>query len=275
MRTELRGVERLEGEITMANHKFRTLELQREGSVCSILLNKPPLNIIDFAMIQEIQDALRELEADKQVRVVVFRGAGPKGFSAGVSVQDHAPDRGAQVIPAFDEIFRLLSRTEKLTVAAVHGVCLGGGFELAVMCDLVVATEDAQFAQPEIKLGQLAPIGLILLPHLVGYRKAAELLFTGMTIGAPEAQTLGLVNRVVPADELPKCLEDLLREINVHSGAIVALTKRALLRLSGLNFEEQLRETEDFFLHQVAATADAREGILAFLEKRAPRWIHA
>src|ERR1017187_1606062 len=164
--------------MTVTVQNFQAIQLERQGAVSSIVLNKPPLNIIDFTMIQEIRSALKQAEDDPGIRVLVFRGAGEKGFSVGVSVQDHTPDRVAEVIPAFDDIFRLLSRTEKVTVAAVHGFCLGGGLELALMCDLVVATENAQFGQPEIKLGQMAPIGLILLPYLVGYRKAAELLLT-------------------------------------------------------------------------------------------------
>jgi cyclohexa-1,5-dienecarbonyl-CoA hydratase len=259
----------------MTERIFNTIKVDRNDSVCSVVLNKPPLNIIDFAMIQELRETLGQIEADNDVRIVVFRGAGPKGFSAGVSVQDHAPDRVAQMIPAFDDLFRLLSRTGKVTVAAVHGFCFGGAFEVVSMCDLALAADDAQFSQPEIKLGQVAPIGLLLLPRLIGYRKAAELLFTGRTINAQEAESLGLLNGVAPRADLDEELDKLLRELNSLSGAALSLTKRALLQLSGAAFEKQLREVEDFFLHQVAATSDAKEGILAFLEKRTPRWTHA
>ncbi len=259
----------------MVEAKFQTILVEREGAVASIILNKPPLNIIDLAMIHEIRTALEHLEGDSGIRVLVFRGAGEKGFSAGVSVQDHTPDRVAYLIPAFDDIFRLMSRTDKVTVASVQGFCLGGGLEVALMCDLVVASEKAQFGQPEIKLGQLAPIGLILLPHLVGYRKAAELLFTGASISASEALSLGLVNRVVAPDQLSATLDGLLKDITAQSGAILSLTKRALRRTSTLDFEKALQETEDFFFESVMKTSDAKEGIFAFLEKRAPQWVHA
>jgi cyclohexa-1,5-dienecarbonyl-CoA hydratase len=262
-------------EITMAEPKFQTIQVERQGAVSSIILNRPPLNIIDLAMIHEIRTALEHAETDPGIRVLVFRGAGEKGFSAGVSIQDHTPDRVAYLIPAFDDIFRLMSRTDKVTVASVQGFCLGGGLEVAIMCDLIVASEKAQFGQPEIKLGQLAPIGLILLPRLIGYRKAAELLLTGASIGAPEALSLGLVNRVVPPDQLSLTLENLLKEITAQSGAILSLTKRALRRTSTLDFEKALQETEDFFFDYVMKTADAKEGIFAFLEKRAPQWVHA
>ena len=259
----------------MAESDFQTIQVARDGSICSIALNKPPLNIIDLAMIQEIRTVLRQLETDGGIHVIVFRGAGEKGFSAGVSVQDHTPDRVGELIPAFDDIFRLLAKTDKITVAAVQGFCLGGGLEIALMCDLILASEKAQFGQPEIKLGQLAPIGLILLPHLIGYRKAAELLLTGASIGATEAQSLGLVNRVVPPDQLSQALEVLLKEITNQSGAILKLTKCALRRTSTLDFEKALQSTEDFFFETVMKTSDAKEGIYAFLEKRAPHWAHA
>jgi cyclohexa-1,5-dienecarbonyl-CoA hydratase len=260
----------------MAQPVFQAIRVEHKGMVCSITLNKPPLNIIDFLMIQEVRAALQQLETESRVRVIAFSGAGEKGFSAGVSVQDHTPERAHEVIPAFDDIFRLLSRTDKVTVAAVHGFCLGGGFELVQMCDLVIAEEHAQFGQPEIKLGQAAPIGLILLPYLTGYRKAAELLLTGRTLSAAEAQALGLVNHVVvPPQTLSASLETLLNELTAQSGEILRLTKCALRRTSVLDFEKTLRDTEQFFFDSILKTHDAKEGITAFLEKRAPRWAHA
>jgi cyclohexa-1,5-dienecarbonyl-CoA hydratase len=254
---------------------YQLIRVERQGAVCSIYLNKPPLNIIDLSMIQEIRTALTEAEGEPEIRIIVFRGAGEKGFSAGVSVQDHTPDRIPEMIPAFDDIFHLLAKTEKVTVAAVHGFCLGGGFEVVLACDLVLATEGTQFGQPEIKLGQLAPVGLILLPHLIGYRKAAELLFTGASISAAEAMALGLVNRVVPPSELQQNLDKLLTDLSAQSGTILRLTKRALRRTSVLDFDEALNNTEKFFFEDVAVTADAKEGIFAFLEKRVPKWTHS
>ena len=159
---------------------FRTIALERNGAVATITLAKPPLNIIDMEMMAEMQAALDDLEREPAVGVLVFRSTG-KAFSAGVSIQDHTPDKIGRMIPLFHGVFRRLAKTDKITIAAVHGVCLGGGFELASMCDLVVATEDAQFGQPEIKLGQLPPVGVILLPYLIGYRKAAELVLAEET----------------------------------------------------------------------------------------------
>ena len=259
----------------MAQQDFHSIEVRSEAAVLTISLNKPPLNIIDIPMIEEICAALRQAETDPGIGIILFRGAGPKGFSAGVSVQDHTPERVGELIPKFDSIFRLLAATDKITLAGVHGFCLGGGFELAAMCDLVVATENATFGQPEIKLGQLAPVGVILLPHLVGYRKAAELVFTGATIGARQAEALGLVNQVVPNEQLPEALQNLVGQISIQSRAILRYTKSFLRRVSGLEFENLLKESEELFFNLVARTEDSKEGIYAFLEKRSPHWTHA
>ena len=258
----------------MGEQNFQSIQAAADASTFTITLNRPPLNIIDIPLIEEICDALRQAEADPDIGIILFRGAGPKGFSAGVSVQDHTPDRVGELIPKFDDIFRLLSATDKVTMAGVHGFCLGGGFELAAMCDLVVATENATFGQPEIKLGQLAPVGVILLPHLVGYRKAAELLFTGVTIGARQAEALGLVNQVVPNDQLPQALQSLAGQLSTQSRAILRYTKSFLRRVSGLEFDNLLKESEELFFNSVAQTQDSKEGIYAFLEKRSARWTH-
>lgn len=255
-----------------AAYGFRTIKAERHGPVFSITLNKPPLNIIDMEMMEEIHAALRDAEEDSDAAVFAFRGAGEKSFSAGVSIPDHTPGKIGKMISLFHEIFRLLAKTEKVTVAAVQGVCLGGGFELVSMCDLVVAAENVQFGQPEIKLGQLPPVAVILLPYLIGYRKAAELILTGANIGAREAQALGLVNRVVPEEQLSECAEALVRELTDHSRSTLRLTKRILRRVSGLDFERVLKESEEFFLHTIVPTEDAGEGVFAFLEKRAPHW---
>jgi cyclohexa-1,5-dienecarbonyl-CoA hydratase len=258
----------------MTTQTYQTIQLEQRDAVSTIVLNRPPLNILDVAMIEEIRGALQAIEADAANRIVVFRAAGEKAFCAGVSIQDHTPDKIAMMIPRFHDIFRMLARTDRVTIAAVQGHCLGGGLELASICDLVLAAEKAQFGQPEIKLGQLPPVGIILLPHLMGQRKAADLLLTGSSIGATKAEEFGLINRVVPNGELGRTLEELLVELTALSGTALAMTKQLLRRLAGLDFEKALQQSEDFFLNQVAATADAKEGIFAFLEKRAPQWTH-
>jgi cyclohexa-1,5-dienecarbonyl-CoA hydratase len=258
----------------MPTQTYKTIRVELKQAVATIVLSKPPLNILDIEMIEETRDALRAIESEPETRIIVFRAAGEKAFCAGVSIQDHTPDRIGVMIPRFHEIFRLLGRTDKVTVAAVQGYCLGGGLELASICDLVIASEGAQFGQPEIKLGQLPPVGIILLPQLLGYRKAADLLLTGASISAAKAEEIGLINRVVPAEALGRELESLLAGLTSQSGAALAMTKRLLRRVTSLDFEQALNRSEDFFLHTVVASDDAKEGIFAFLEKRPPQWTH-
>ncbi|HWP84008.1 MAG TPA: enoyl-CoA hydratase/isomerase family protein [Terriglobia bacterium] len=258
----------------MATTTYRTIQAQQSGAVATITLSKPPLNILDLEMIEEVCAALEGIEAQSATRLIVFRAAGEKAFCAGVSIQDHTPDKIHQMIPRFHRIFRLLARTDKVTVAAVQGHCLGGGLELASMCDLIVAADNASFGQPEIKLGQLPPVGIILLPLQMGYRKGVELLLTGSSIGAAQAAAFGLVNRVVPPDQLDAALQELLAELTAMSGSALALTKQLLRRIAPVDFEKALELSERFFLDRVAASEDGKEGIFAFLEKRAPKWTH-
>jgi cyclohexa-1,5-dienecarbonyl-CoA hydratase len=261
-------------ERVMAVQTFQTIQVEQVGAVATIVLAKPPLNILDITMIGEIREALGTIESDPSIRVIAFRSLGEKAFCAGVSIQDHTPDKIGQMIPRFHEVFRMLARSDKVSVAAVQGHCLGGGLELACICDLVIATETAQFGQPEIKLGQLPPVGIILLPRLMGYRKAAELLLTGNSIPAQQAEAYGLVNRVVPPERLSQSLNELVAELTAQSGAALRLTKQLLRRFLSADFVAMLQASEDFFLNTVAATDDAQEGIFAFLEKRAPQWNH-
>ncbi len=260
--------------MSTATQPRETIHVVTEGRTAVVALDRPPLNVLDIPMMRELSRALAMVPAGCDF--VVFRGAGAKAFSAGAEVRDHTPDRVAEMLDAFHGIFRQLSRAEHITIAAVHGHCLGGGMELATFCDFVVTTESAQFGQPEIKLGCFPPIALITLPQLVGMRAALDLILTGRTISAREAKELGLVTRVVPDDTLAYAVEALLDELGRLSPTVLRLSRRALGRAWGRGshegFERQLGEVEQFYLGELMRTEDAREGVRAFLEKRAPVW---
>ncbi len=247
-----------------------TIRVRTDGRTAWVTLDRPPLNIMDISMMRELDHALTDLV--KRCDFIVFEGAGPKGFSAGAEVKDHTPDRVADMLGAFHGIFGKLWRADCLTIAAVHGACLGGGCELATFCDFVVATESAKFGQPEIKLGCFPPVALVTFPALIGPRAALDLILTGRTILAPEARQLGLVSRVCPDDALATSVGALLKEIGGLSPAVLRMTRRALLQRSGMDFENSLHAAEQSYLHDLMKTEDAREGIQAFLEKRAPIW---
>jgi cyclohexa-1,5-dienecarbonyl-CoA hydratase len=247
-----------------------TVQFRLEHRTAWITLNRPSLNILDIPMMRSIDAVLDR--ALSNCDFVVFQGAGPKAFSAGVDVADHTPERFAGMLSAFHRIFRRLASADCVAIAAVHGYCLGGGMELATFCDFILATESAQFGQPEIKLGCFPPIAVITLPHLIGMRAAAHLILTGCEIGAAEAHRLGLVTSVIPDHGLSLAVDKLLDELRALSPAVLRLTRKTLWRLHAADFAAQLDEVERVYLTELMPTQDAQEGIRAFLEKRTPIW---
>ena len=247
-----------------------SIHVHTDGRTAWVTLDRPPLNILDIPMMRSLSLALARLTAECDF--LVFQGAGVKGFSAGAEARDHTPDRVAEMLAAFHEIFRQLGRADYLTIAAVHGHCLGGGMELATFCDFVLASESAEFGQPEIKLGCFPPVALVTLPGLVGLRPALDLILTGRTISAREARELGLVTRVVADDALAQSVDALLGELRALSPVVLRLSRRALRRNPQADFETELEAMERLYLGELMETEDAQEGIRAFLEKRAPAW---
>jgi cyclohexa-1,5-dienecarbonyl-CoA hydratase len=247
-----------------------TIRVRTEGRTTWVTLDRPPLNILDITMMRELDHALTDLT--KRCDFLIFEGAGTKGFSAGAEVKDHTPDRVAEMLRSFHAIFRMLARADCVTIAAVHGACLGGGCELATFCNFVVATESSKFGQPEIKLGCFPPVAVVTFPVLIGLRSALDLILTGRTISAAEAKQLGLISRVVPDGALAAGVDELLGELRKLSPAVIHLTRWALLDRAGMDFEKSLSDAEQLYLEELMQTEDAQEGIRAFLEKRAPIW---
>lgn len=253
----------------MTTHN-ETIQLRIEHRTAWITLDRPPLNILDIAMMESLDAALER--ALPKSDFVVFQGAGVKAFCAGADVADHTPKRVEKMLSAFHGVFRRLAGADCLTIAAVHGYCLGGGMELAAFCDFVLATESAQFGQPEIKLGCFPPVAMVTLPRLIGMQAAAHLILTGHQISATEAHRLGLATRVVPDHELAAAVETLLEEIRTLSPRVLHLTRKTLRRIHEADFLKQLEEVEQFYLSELMKTHDAQEGIRAFLEKCKPVW---
>jgi cyclohexa-1,5-dienecarbonyl-CoA hydratase len=247
-----------------------TIQLRLENRTAWITLDRPPLNILDIPMMDALDTALER--ALSKCDFVVFQGAGPKGFSAGAEIADHTPERIAKMLAAFHAVFRRLAAADCVKIAVVHGFCLGGGMELATFCDFVLATESAQFGQPEIKLGCFPPVAMVTLPQLIGMRAATHLILTGQQISAGEAHRLGLVTQVVSDQELRAALDQLLDELRPLSPTVLQLTRTKLWRLHAPDFGKQLEEVERVYLSVLMKTHDAQEGIRAFLEKRKPVW---
>lgn len=239
--------------------------------VARITLARPPLNILDLPMLETLAGLVAEAGRRPALKVLVLQAEG-RAFSAGVSVEDHLGDRARPMLEAFHRVFRSLRALDCVTVAAVGGAALGGGAELATFCDLVVASETATFGQPEITVGVFPPVAVLHYPLRVGAAAALRLLLTGQVIPAPEAQRLGLVDLVVPPDRLADTVEAEVARFTALSAAVLRLTRRAIRDAQGLPFDEGLAVLEELYHGELMATADAEEGLRAFVEKRKPVW---
>lgn len=251
-----------------------TVHVRTEGRTVWVTLDRPPANVLDIATMKSLSRALAKLldPPGGACDFLVFAGAGTKVFSAGTEVADHTPERVGSMLGAFHHVFRQLARADCLTIAAVHGNCLGGGMELASFCDFVIAAESARFGQPEIKFGCFPPVAMVTLPDLIGPRAAMDLILTGREISAAEARTLGIVTHVVADAALEQSVREFLAELRALSPAVLKLTGRTLRRRLREDFEGELGKIEQVYLNQLMKTEDAREGVRAFIEKRPATW---
>jgi cyclohexa-1,5-dienecarbonyl-CoA hydratase len=239
--------------------------------VARIVLRHPPLNVIDIPMMEELAETLAEIEARPDVSVIVFSGEG-KAFSAGVDVDAHTPDKVDAMLTKFHAVIRALIATKKVTIAAVHGHCLGGGAELGMICDLVYTTESAQWGFPEITLGCYPPVASTALASLVGQKRAAELILTGRTISGKVAAEIGLANRAVSENGLVAVVDECIGHLRKLSPAALALAKKASYGWDSMHFDKGLARAERIYFEELMKTSDANEGIRAFMEKREPKW---
>lgn len=243
----------------------------QEVDVVRITLARPPLNIMNLEMLESLRAALEAAALRPALKTIVLAAEG-KAFCAGVAVEDHLGDRAKPMLEAFHMVFHALRALECPTVAAVQGAALGGGAELATFCDLVVADETATFGQPEIRVGVFPPIAVLHYPRRVGPARALRLLLTGEVIGTAEAERIGLVDRVVPAGTLAEAVESEVGRFRALSSVVLRLTKRAVRETYRLPFDEGLGVLEELYHHDLMTTADAEEGLRAFMEKRKPVW---
>ena len=256
---------------TQTSTKFSRVTLRYQPPVAHVSLQNPPLNVIDIAMMEELAEALVEIEARPDVVVIVFAGSG-KNFSAGVDVAAHAPDKVDAMLAKFHAVIHLLVSSKKVSIAAVHGHCLGGGAELALVCDLVYTAESATWGFPEIKLGCYPPVAATTLAAVVGQKHAADLILTGRSISGKEAANIGLANRAVSSEEVESVLQESVEHLKKLSSAALAVTKKAIYAWDSIHFDKGLARAEKIYLDDLMTTEDAQEGINAFLQKREPLW---
>jgi cyclohexa-1,5-dienecarbonyl-CoA hydratase len=247
------------------------IKLDFQPPVARLALSNPPLNVIDFAMMDELAQALAEIDARNDVSTVALSGAA-KSFSVGVDVAAHTPEKIESMLAKFHGVIRTLVGTKKVTIAAVRGHCLGGGAELAMVCDMVYTADNATWGFPEIKLGCYPPVAATALAALVGQKQAADLILTGRSVTGAEAARIGLANRAVADTAVEAAVQDAIDHLVKLSPAALAITKKANYAWDSMHFDKGLARAEKIYLEELMKTEDVQEGINSFLEKRPPAW---
>ena len=250
---------------------YKHVQTEFKEGVATLTLNRPPLNVLNIEMMEEINTCFESLLKEKALKLLVIQAAG-KAFSAGVDVGEHLGDLVYKMIDVFHRMFRLMDALRIPSISVVNGSALGGGCELAVYCDMVMATERAKFGQPEIQVGVFPPIAALAFPRMMGRKKALELILSGDVIGAQEALALGMINKIVSEASLAEEVRRFVERFKKLSGIVLKLTKEATL--AGLNddSEKGLQAIEKIYLERLMKTNDAIEGLKAFLDKRRPAW---
>jgi cyclohexa-1,5-dienecarbonyl-CoA hydratase len=251
--------------------QFHHMRLERLHGAVRLVLDRPPLNVLNLDVLREMSEALEHVAHDPDANALAITGQG-RAFCAGVDVADHTADRVHDMIHLFHEVLLRIRSLEMPVVAVVNGAALGGGMEVALACDIIVAREGARIGQPEILLGVLPPFASVVLPRLVGRARAMDLCLTGRTMRMEEAMELGLVQYVWPEEDFPRASEEYVRSISQLSRPVLRLAKRAVIEGTEAPTQDALHAVEHIYLDELMRLDDAREGLAAFLEKRPPVW---
>jgi len=250
---------------------MKHINVRIEGGLGTITLNRPPVNVLNIEMMNEINETLKNWTEKRDLKVVLFNANG-KCFSAGVDVAEHIGDLVPKMIESFHGMFRMMDQLGAVTVASVYGSCLGGGCELAVFCDLVIADDTAKFGQPEIQVGVLPPIAAQIMPRIIGRKAAMDLILSGRIVSAQESMGMGLINKVVAKGDLSQETDAFIKPYLSLSAEVIRVTKKTIKAGLRDDFEPSLKVIEEIYLNELMRTTDAQEGLKAFLEKRTPEW---
>jgi cyclohexa-1,5-dienecarbonyl-CoA hydratase len=247
------------------------ISICHDQAVARITLKHPPLNVIDFQMMDELRAALTQIEQQKQVSVVLLDG-GERAFSAGVDVAVHTPELIRTMFEKFHGLIMQIVKLPKITIAEVQGACFGGGAELAMVCDMCFTTPDAKWGFPEISLGCYPPVACTALAALVGEKRAADLIFTGRAFSGQEAAAWGLATEAHEGEELQNAIQSRLDHLFKRSPAALAHAKKAFYAWDSIHLDKGLARAEKIYIEELMQTEDAKEGVQAWLEKRKPVW---
>lgn len=254
------------------NNGYEKIRVSRlhDGQFLHILLATPPANILDGATMGEIVRCLDAEGGDQALKGIVFEGEG-KHFCFGASVEEHTKEKAGEMIAGFHAMFKKLLATTVPTIALVRGQCLGGGMELALFCNFIIAEPRAKFGQPEIQLAVFPPVAAQLLPQIIGQLRADDMILTGRSIDAQTAKDWGLVHAV--AEDGEAALDELLtKHLAPKSAESLRFANRAARSSWYRDLSRGLDEMEHLYVRELMESEDANEGINAFLEKRAPEW---
>ncbi len=254
-----------------AQQGFKYILFDTSTYAAKITLNHPPYNVLTIPLMTELAEAIESLNGRADVKCIIMDSS-QKTFSAGISLEDSRPERIFQTLDAFNRVFQAISEISKPLIIAVNGPAIGAGSELVAFGDIVIATPNARFAQPEVKMGVFPPFAAIMLPALIGPKKTYELILTGHALTGEEAHLLGFVNRVVPEADLQKTLNEYLARIGEFSGPVLEMTKKVIGSSQGLPLAEAMKKSQDIYLNQLYALEDVQEGLRAVVEKRKPVW---
>jgi cyclohexa-1,5-dienecarbonyl-CoA hydratase len=257
--------------MTPSPNGYRHLRVEEDGALRRLILDRPPLNVLDIALLRELDDAATGIGADPGAAVLLITGEG-KAFCAGVDVADHTADRVEEMIEVLHGCLVRLASLSLPVVGALNGAALGGGLELALACDIVLAREGAKLGQPEIKLGVFPPFASAVLPRRIGAARTLDLCLTGRTILAEEGREMGLVQHVLPRESFASAAEAYAKDLTGLSRPVLRLAKRAVLEGVDAPPAEALHMAERLYLDELMELDDAHEGLAAFLEKRPPQW---
>jgi cyclohexa-1,5-dienecarbonyl-CoA hydratase len=253
---------------------YKFIRWDDSGTVAHLTMNCPKQNVMNIEMLHEMAAAIESLNHRDDVRLILLDSSPEcEGyFSLGLGVEGYTAQLVFQTMDAFHGVFRAMMDVSKPVLAVIDGIASGAGSELAAFCDLVIATESAQFRQPEIKLGVFPPLGAVVYPRVIGPRRAMEFLLTGEPINARTALEIGLVNRVVSRADLEPTVNAMVRRISDESSPVLQLLKRVIFNGTWMPFEEAIKRAQDIYLNQLFELEDSQEGLRALLEKRKPVW---
>jgi cyclohexa-1,5-dienecarbonyl-CoA hydratase len=250
---------------------FQFVKFRLEGEVAHLRLDRPQQNLLNERMLMEIASGINSVSEKHQIKLILLDSEG-KTFSGGIELGEYTQRRVFQLLDAFHNAFAAMLDTSKPVLVVVNGPAFGGGAELAALGDLVIATPNARFAQPEIKLGAFPPLAAAVLPYILGPKLALELVLTGEAMSAERAREVGLVNWLVPEDKLVEKVDEVVSRVTAQSGPVLTMAKKAILGSLGLPLREGVRNSMKVFLNELADLEDSQEGLRALVEKRAPKW---